>query len=223
VKAEDMIVYFLNIWITNFRSIRWLPFLLVLSASAWGGITKPIKQLEEVHTNLVKTEFFPVSTAKLVYVNYILLAEDFPELVRKPVESEIEWKSRLDKWTFKYSANLRAGQLTTEDGTVNSKINVDFTKTNFGYLPPTYRRSHFMKAGSGLLDIKGSGTDNPKMASHQNGLLPLKEAFREHIIERTINAILSHAGLKNETVEAYAIIDWGFNIRHPDGNELPRK
>lgn len=157
-----------------------------------------------------------VSTAKVLLCDYELLKKDFDEL--KDLTNK-----QIDQWLIDSAAYISTAQ--TGKNEVNTAITVNSNDSRIVYRPETYGRASVIEAGSGLLDVKGTGVAYgkvPKNQSHANGLLSLGEAIREFTMQHMVEGIFSHStkaigykpksGQRLTTVKSYAVIDWGFDI-----------
>jgi hypothetical protein len=92
--------------------------------------------------------------------------------------------------------------------------------------PRDYGRALVYETGSdggtsGLIDAKGTGSLAPGVGGHSNGLATLGEVIREFLYEKLVRTIFVHSGSGLETVEHYAVIDWGFDVIHDNGMRDP--
>jgi hypothetical protein len=63
------------------------------------------------------------------------------------------------------------------------------------------------------LDVKGVGVQKgitPFLGDHSDGLLALKGAINEYLMERFIELLLTHSGSPYRTLPQYAVLDTGF-------------
>lgn len=152
-----------------------------------------------------------VTTARVLKADYDLLRRDFASLAKL---SDAEIKSRLERAAGAISASQ------TRPNNVNTKIPTNGEEIK-AYRPRGYGRGLVFPFEDGLLDGKGAGALSPGTKDHANGLASTIEAFREFMMEKTVSRVLKHAGYKPGTVEAYAVIDYGFDIVNVDGTRDP--
>ncbi|QDK38438.1 hypothetical protein [Bdellovibrio sp. NC01] len=178
------------------------PLLQSPAALAFEALRDPAK-LWEAKTEDVKR----VTTARVILADYELIRKDFPE-IRNLSNQEI------DQWLLRNTAFVSKEQAAQE--VVNDKIHTDET-SRMAYRPREYRRAHvFVADTGGLIDAKGTGAVDPSGGSHDNGLATLGDMIREYTYEKLIHALFVKDG-RFDTVGSYAVIDYGFDIKHPDG------
>lgn len=149
--------------------------------------------------------------ARVVLADYGLLRKDFPRL-RTMAEAEI------DAWILDHAAFLATGQ--TRQRSVNTRIQTG-TELKPVLRPNGYGRALVYPVSGGFLDGKGAGAESPWKGDHANGLATLGEAIREFLYEKLVATVLVHSGSTHETLEHYAVIDWGFDVVHDDGGTDP--
>ncbi len=148
-----------------------------------------------------------ISSARVVLAEYTLIRKDFPEI--KDFSN-----TQIDEWLIRNTAFVSEQQATQT--VVNDPITTTSEK-RMAYRPREYRRAHvFVVDTGGLIDAKGTGAVDPSGGSHDNGLATLGDMIREYGYEKLIHAIFERDG-RFDTVGSYAVIDYGFNIKHPDG------
>lgn len=152
-------------------------------------------------------EVLPVKSARVVVADYGLIRRDFPEVASYD-------NQQIDQWLVRNAAYVSKQQAAQD--IVNSPIQTGSEKRQ-AFRPREYRRAHvFVADTGGLIDAKGSGSVDPSPGSHDNGLATLGDMIREYSYEKMINAIFQRDG-RYETVGSYAVIDFGFDIKHPEG------
>jgi hypothetical protein len=172
-----------------------------------------VRQVEGL-VNPEAEEVVRVQTARVVLADYDLIRADFAETRALSTE-------QIHQWLLDHAAYISRAQASQT--AVNSKIEIqkdsagrDLVTT--AYRPQLYGRALVYKAGDGLLDMKGAGTlQAPLLASHRTGLGSLGEMIREFIFQKKIQQVLNHSGSGLQTVESYAVIDWGFDAKELDG------
>lgn len=139
--------------------------------------------------------------------NYDLIKHDFPETRNLTV-------AEIDIWLIRNAAFISKEQALQT--VVNTTILVSELE-RLGFRPREYRRGHvFVTDGGALIDAKGSGSVDPAHGHHSNGLATLSEMIREFLYEQLIHKIFHKVG-RFDTVRNYAVIDYGFDIKHQDG------
>lgn len=156
----------------------------------------------------VREEFVRVSNSRVIYVDYDLLRQDFPELRFKSPE-------QIDAWILEKSSFIAIPQ--ANQSLVNSPIPTTQEKT-WVYRPREYRRGAVFNTGNGLLDAKGTGAVDPAPGGHENGLATLGEMIREYLYEKLIHRIFQVSNSRFSTVQSYAVVDFGFDVIHEDGS-----
>lgn len=172
----------------------------------------PIRDIREI-PSAVKEVVVRVQNAKVILADYALIKEDFPHLGDR---TDLE----IDDWLINHTAYITKSNALQDE--VNTPISLDKTDTRIAYRPYKYGRALvFDLLGSGLIDAKGVGATDPD-PDKGNGLLSLGEAICEYVWEKTISIIFDHnrkhTFRPNEenlhTVGAYAVIDFGFDVKH---------
>lgn len=168
--------------------------------------TRPIRN----HLKLwdAKTEkVIRVSKAQVILADYPLIRKDFPEV-------QAYSNSEIDSWLIRNTAFISKPQ--AQQTVVNDLIPTS-SEERKAYRPREYRRAHVFKVDTGgLIDAKGTGSIDPSQGNHENGLATLGDMIREYAYEKLIHAIFLKDG-RFDTVGSYAVIDYGFNIKHADG------
>lgn len=154
-----------------------------------------------------------VHTAKVVVADYPLLKRDFPELLSLSYEE-------IDQWLIDNTAFIAQTQITRgQKRGVNGEIKTEEHIRN-AFRPALYGRALVFKAGSGLIDVKGSGARDPSLDSDSNGLLDLYEAVYEYGMEKIVHMIFEHSQSDYETIENYGVISLDFwNKEKLEGRE----
>ena len=209
-----------------------------------GPIHTRIEQVK--HNSSKQEELVQVKGAKIIYANYKLLQNDFPQLSdevlknRNPIDFEhLKKETLINNWLIQNTAFIsepQAGQ-----SAVNTSINIG-TDTTVAYRPSTYGRAVIydipenLKAkykgnvpleeinDRGLLDVKGVGVKQgkiPTQGKHSDGLLMLEDAPIEYLNQQLIQGIFIHADTNYETLPIYGIIDLGFKVKHVLRGESP--
>ena len=164
----------------------------------------------------IRPEFvLRVAGARVVFADYDLLRNDFPQLAAAS-------RGAIDEWLLRNAAVTSAPQAAQE--TVNTKI-ATTGETVPAFRPPLYGRAVVTDAeGGGLLDVKGAGVAPglaPLNRSHANGLLALGEALANVAFREVMERIFRRANAGFSTVPEYAVIDLGFDVRDLFGPATP--
>jgi len=156
-----------------------------------------------------------VAGARVVFADYPLLRNDFPQLAYAS-------SAAIDDWLLRNAAVVSTPQAAQEE--VNSRI----TTSGEGvaaFRPPLYGRAVVTApAGGGLLDVKGSGVApglKPLNQSHANGLLALGEALANIAFREVMDRIFRRSNSGFSTVPEYAAIDLGFDVLDLFGPATP--
>lgn len=157
-----------------------------------------------------------VKGAQVVLADYDLLRTDFPQL--KPL-SEAE----IDSWLIHNTAYVSRAQAAQT--VVNTKVRTG-EGTRRAFRPMNYKRALVYEVSDpaeysetiGLIDVKGTGSLEPKAGSHSNGLATLGESVRELLYENLVREVLADSSAEVGTVGSYAVIDLGFDVRHEDAS-----
>ena len=179
-------------------------------------VARPVQKVEAL-VDAKPEEVARVKTARIILADYALIRTDFED-ARQMSDKEI------NKWLIEKTAYVSRSQASQVQ--VNSKIEilqdsmgVDVMTT--AYRPQLYGRALVFKAGQGLIDVKGVGSlSKPQLSSHKTGLASLGEMIREFIFQKKVQRVLEHSGSGYQTVESYAVIDWGFDARELNGEHL---
>lgn len=172
--------------------------------------------------------------AKVLMADYDLIRADFQKAV-PGIESLSD--KQIDRILEKYAAIVSQAQVNQQE--VNTEIQVDERK-DLAYRPHEYRRAHVVPVNLAdalklakkmteeeaakstvLVDIKGSGAENPYQGYSRNGLAALADMIRDFMYEKAVKLafkkIEGMTGKHYDTVGTYAVLDAGFNIKHGDG------
>jgi hypothetical protein len=164
-----------------------------------------------------KTTALRLTTARIVAIDYDLIAKDFPQLRRGPGEDENAWKWRIEDWVLRETSYI--GKEQAAQNLVNTQISVNPHDERIAFRPNGYNRAFVLPVEGGLIDIKGVGSLHPAQRHHGNGLASLGETIREFIYEKNVSSILRHSRLNAVTVGSYAVLDFGFDIKNADGSQ----
>jgi hypothetical protein len=194
----------------------WITLLLDGSVIARADEFTPLKDPQKLLKPVVQEwpfeeEFARVEGARIVIVDYELLRRDF-------VETRTMSNSEIDAWLLKHTAFISKSQAAQH--VVNTPIATSAERVR-AFRPKEYKRAAVFRAGSGLIDVKGSGAPRPKQADHGNGLASLGEGIREFVYEKLVRKIFEQEGRKHQTLGTYAILDYGFDVVHQDGSRSP--
>lgn len=181
---------------------------LVCRSQTWAAVDQPLRSVTEIDTEYESEIAFPVTTARILNADFDLIRRDFPQL-RNHSNAEIE------NQLLQNVAVMAQSQVAQTE--VNNPISTIRTVPIEVYRPKDYGRALMVKFQEGLIDAKGTGALNPLQAPFKNGLLSLKGALREFVIEKIVSGILSHESSPFKTVGCYGVIDLGFDIVRVDG------
>lgn len=196
-----------------------LLFLFIKSQIVQGQNYTSLNELNQP----VAENTFKITTAKIRAIDRTLIEKDFPQLQNKN-------NQEIEQFIIDHAAYMAIPQITQQ--IVNSPIQYNQYDQTRAYRPDFYNRALVFETPFGpLLDVKGSGSVKPQphneFKSHRNGLLSLGDAIREYILQKKVQEILIHSQSEYETVEIYAIIDWGFDIidrgRHTPAGAVVRQ
>lgn len=196
--------------------IRFVLFILLSASVAFGAIDEVIRRPEQLGLSRREVTMSRVKSVQVVMADYDLIARDFPAQAKLPGESKAAWQSRVDAWLVSETGFILKPQASQE--TVNTQIPVtDETKSS--WRPRGYNRADVIPVAGGLMDSKGTGTENPRQRHHGNGLATLGEMIREYIFEKSVQMIFDDARVSAKTVGSYAVLDYGFDVIHADGSK----
>ena len=182
--------------------VRQSLLILCLAAPLTVHATEPLrdpKQLWEPRTETV----LQLRNARVILADYDLIRKDFPNDVGSLTDRQI------DAWLVDKTAYMSIQQVAQQE--VNSSIPVT-GKAIKAYRPREYGRAHVFKAGSGLIDAKGSGSIDPHAGFERTGLATLAEVIREFLMEKLVSKAFKDIG-KYETVPCYAVLDLGYTAK----------
>jgi hypothetical protein len=216
------------------RSSFLLPALLALasqivSLNAQANMSSPLRNPDELAEGQ-PIRPVRVAGARILTADYDLVIADFgheyPELREMSHD-------QINEWLLAKAGYVRESQANQE--VANSKITLVTDAEGQpiradAFVPKTYDRAMvFADARKApLMDVKGNGTQNPRpntfvngLGSYSDGLATVAECIREFLFEKMTRKIFQHSGLPRETVGTYAVIDWGFDVKHADGTQSP--
>ena len=161
----------------------------------------------------------PVPGARVLSADYDLIRRDFPG-VQKMSEREI------DDWLLKHFAVLSQDQIEVgAQRGVNSEILVNRSHFRPAIRPPNYGRALVLELEEGgMMEVKGAGglASAISTRSHRSGLMETSEAIREMAYSKLVNRALHHSGSAFRAIDAYAVIDYGFQVKSAvDGTFQP--
>jgi hypothetical protein len=200
-----------------FRLLLFFTFLSIFvdSSSAWAEI-ETVTRSTKAFDKFRQTENVRVQGVKVVIANYELIARDFPAQARAVAETEAAWITRVDQWLIQETGFILKQQAQSTE--TNTPIQTT-AEIKTAIRPYDYNRAHVMPVDGGMMDAKGVGTENPSFGGHSDGLASLGEMLREFLFERLVTRILKFENDPARTVGNYAVLDFGFNVRHADGSE----
>jgi hypothetical protein len=131
-----------------------------------------------------------LASARVVIKDVALIHKDFPETVGLSDDA-------LDHWLVERAGYIGSHQLNQGGAAhVSSEVPIDASAPPVeAFRPQGYGRALVVPVPgvsgklSGLLDIKGVGTESPKMGHHKDGLTPLSEAIREYYTEKLVQKV----------------------------------
>ena len=191
-----------------------------LSIAVWAyfGIASPAVAYVPLRTQTglaapVRETAVRVRTARVVLADYGLIRRDFAE-TRELSDAQI------DDWLLSKTAFV--SKVQADQSLTNTRIETG-AGTVQAFRPADYGRALvFETGGGGFIDGKGAGAaSSPVLNDHANGLATLGEATREFLYEKLVRTVFVAGGTGMETVEHYAVIDWGFDVIHADGTHSP--
>ncbi|MGV1767986.1 hypothetical protein [Rhizobium rhizogenes] len=170
---------------------------------------------------IVTDTFFKLRNPKIVWIDR--------ELIRRHFEFASHFNDRMiDDVVINSAGIISSGQL--RNNSCNTEIPVS-GQPLIGYRPPRYGRAAIVDVKLplsgmkfGLLDVKGCGVSDdqePILRFHKTGLLPLREAFRELVMQKIIEKLFLINNINVRGVDVYAILDLGFNARVIGGKYEP--
>lgn len=195
-------------------------FVLLYSFTAPAAIEKILRSINDFGTApLTETTNVRVKTVRVALADYELLARDFPQLKQQEHESEWNWRARVDQWLLDQTGFIAIENAKQTD--VNSEISTTDEKKT-AYRPKGYGRAFVIPVEGGLIDAKGMGVA-PKVVptlkrAKMDGLATLGEVTREYLYEKLVERLFKHAKVEIDTVGSYAILDFGFDVKHADGS-----
>ena len=214
------------------RRLQLIAFSVVLAtgASARAGDSFPLRRIRQLsEPNLPPERQRPkptpvarVTTARVVVANYRLIRKDFPATRRLN-------DAAIDRWLLRHVGYLAVSQIEggasdrrpaeeAVSGPIATEGEAVLAKA---YRPGSYGRGLVFKVPGGLIDGKGYGAENPQHGAHYHGLAQTAEALHEFAYIDAVGQILEHADVQLGVVGSYGVIDWGFDIRYPDGRRAP--
>lgn len=191
-------------------------------ASENGSLTQtvdPKRNIDEVFSGSPVEKMKQLSNAKVVMADYDLIRKDFPAIKNLS-------NPEIDNWLIKQTGYVSIPQANQE--ITNTRIPTTGIEKD-AYRPPRYNRANVFDVMNpmneseslGIIDVKGTGSLNPRQADHGNGVATLGEVIREFLYERLMRDITHDAEIPNKIVGSYAVIDPGFDVRHADGSTSP--
>ena len=187
-------------------------FLFALISASQAEVLNPARNIQQIDSNAPEETVVNVKTARVLVADYALLRADFPEV--RGFSNE-----QIDQWLLNTAGKIAISQAKQE--VVNSPIQHD-DSPDHAYRPRGYGRGLIFKTpGGGLIDAKGSGAVAPSPGHHSDGLATTGESLREYAVEKMVSKTLKKAGSKTDTLGCYAVIDWGFEVKHEDGSTSP--
>lgn len=154
-----------------------------------------------------------VRNSKVVLADYAAIRRDFPALSTKS-------EAKIDEWLLAQTSYVSRAQAQQTD--VNTPIELT-GEERLALRPDDYGRAVVFPVddAGGMMDMKGSGARYPRAGDHGDGLATLGESIREFTYEKLAHEILQNEGSALTTVQNYAVLDLGFDVRHVDGSTSP--
>lgn len=207
--------------------------------------------LQRYGSLVVEGDIRRIATAGVVFADYPRLFADFDQLhpatliAASPALAALSETDRtkavheiVNAWLLDNAAMVSVAQAAQL--TVNTPIKV-CDSSRRGFRPPQYGRSCIVQAralslnvcglsapvrisAGGELDVKGVGVRNgvrPVHGEHSDGLLGLKNALEEYLMERFIERLLGHAGSPYGTLPSYAVLETGFDGLRSTNEQYP--
>lgn len=197
-----------------------LLITLLLSLNAHSAIDKILRTKADFGSfSVTETENVKLNTARVAMADYDLLAKDFSNLRRQQNENDFDWHARVDRWLVEQTGWIAIENAKQTD--VNSPIS--FTNTSkTAYRPKGYGRAFVIPVEGGLIDAKGVGVSPGVVPTlkraKMDGLATLGEVTREYLYEKLVEKLFAHANAPYKTVGSYAVLDFGFDVKHADGS-----
>lgn len=193
------------------------------------SLPRAIEDLDE--PGIVQDRFVRPRGCELVWADHASLTTDFS--LRAGHDGA--HRNDIDQWLLDQSARVSAAQTLNEEA--NTTIRFDDCK-DVGYRLPFYGRAAVLpvsvpkelrRPGSrsgvrGLIDVKGCGVAGGSVPANEHkrtGLLPLRRALRELMMQGIVEGIFASAGLGIRGVPLYAIVRLGFHIKTGPGAVEP--
>jgi hypothetical protein len=178
-----------------------------------------------------------VSTARVVFADYVLLQHDFPDLTAESLvrtnpplralnatQRTVAIRSIIDNWLIANAALVSSSQARQQ--AVNTPIYtngeglVAYRPSTYGRAliaplncPPLAVRSLIAPPSDGLLDLKGVGVAPSKIPTVQaDGLYRLEYALRDYLVQRAVDLIFAREAPSLWTVPTYALLALGFRV-----------
>jgi hypothetical protein len=196
----------------------------------------PPRRIEELdEPGIIFDQAYRVAGARVVFADYDLLRADFPGLstdclarhhpdLKGMPEPQRETRAReiIDAWLVHNGGLISVTQ--AGQSLVNTPISCLSDPVEV-YRLPQGGRVFFTQVSAepvtpgetaeGLLDLKGVGVRPaavPSFERHWDGLIALRYAFEDFILQLIIDTIFRHAGVDFHTLPVYAILDPGFDV-----------
>lgn len=185
-----------------------------------------LTEIDELQEHVVTSEaFVSPEGASVLWADYANISSDFGAKADDP-----ESRLAVDRWLVEQCARTSEAQLSNDFA--NTEIDHDPSRT-IGFRPPHYGRAAVFAVATApdargsaarLVDVKGCGVRNgcvPELRFHRTGLLPVREALREILLQRIIEMIFASLGLQVRGVPLYAMLRLGFDAKIPGGQVEP--
>jgi hypothetical protein len=228
--------------------IRKIKNLKIGEKFAPGPILTSIDNLEQ--DSIVPETVIRVPGARVVYANYKLLQNDFPQLRNEALENEFSGIktlkgqakqeaicNKIDEWLVQNTAFISQSQ--SNQSAVNTPIITGHERV-IAYRPPGYGRALVFSIEQNrkrlllgkkpnketfenrLIDVKGTGVGpNIVPLNESHSNYRLGYAFVELVIQELLQRIFIHSKSNFTTIPTYGIIDLGFDERNNRFNDSP--
>ena len=196
----------------RFKLILYACFTLCLSSTSAAD-----PALEELYPGATQ-----ISVVREAGGHIVILA---PNLVRTSNPATKRWSNQKILLAIKKAVSLLRNSQLEGVGAVSTSIkseDPDPDAEAFGL--PVYGRALIAKIkipeerGSVLLDLKGTGTEEPSTKFNSNGLLSLPVALKEFVVAHLIQKIFEYAGIEYGSVPHIAVSASHFFIKKTDGS-----
>lgn len=167
-------------------------------------------------------EVHPLTSARVVLADYDLLRRDFAELRGLDLDEIDLWIVRRSAWMSKEQILFGSDRKIHEPIPHDPGLTIKLVRP-FGYgralLFPIYEQNKTVEE-SAFWDVKGVGSPDPQLKTHETGVADLREMLSEFAMEKLVHQAFLDSGEPYDTVETYAVLDLGFKIHKLNGEVL---